>query len=156
MAVRPCALNMFFAIDYIEHGAPNTTPVCTLGGTSLRVCLRHAWRRTPVAWAWETRLQRWIHRNALAPLQKFYFYFINDIWLRTYSATQLNEVIINLVSTPRIPPDALGSHKECGGSPRPFWSGVGRQRKNFYLLSICGSLFLSIPYSGLQTAIYNH
>ncbi|WP_334892146.1 hypothetical protein [Nostoc sp.] len=31
----------------------NTTPVATTEGTSLR----------------ETRLQRWIHRNALAPLQ---------------------------------------------------------------------------------------
>ncbi|WP_334892205.1 hypothetical protein [Nostoc sp.] len=43
----------------------NTTPVATTEGTSLR----------------ETRLQRWIHRNALAPLQ-YLISFKNQIVIR--------------------------------------------------------------------------
>ncbi|MEH2350429.1 MAG: hypothetical protein V7K55_20995 [Nostoc sp.] len=38
----------------------NTTRVATTEGTSLRFTSRLRW---------ETRLQRWIHRKALAPLQ---------------------------------------------------------------------------------------
>jgi hypothetical protein len=63
---------MFFVTNYIER---------------VRVTQRQLLQRREPPFGFtsrlrrETLLQRWIHRNALAPLQEFYFYFINDLLL---------------------------------------------------------------------------
>ncbi|MEH2278272.1 MAG: hypothetical protein V7K40_26680 [Nostoc sp.] len=83
MRYVPNAPSWIFSVRY---GSRNTTPVATTdsaalashraSGTSLRVTLLRRYRYANVSrLRRETRLQRWTHRNALAPLKNRSFVF---------------------------------------------------------------------------------